>query len=548
MGVIRRWGRGGLIAAAVVLSAVILLRGSDDAVADQPLPPGRWSDAERGAWAFRTDGFGGLSAGPLDTHAVPWKLVAAALVLDARRHDPAVPLAAASLRPILSRYGFLYPAAVGNWPGGLPEPGASPLPLGMTHGVLSPVRGLPVAIANLGCAACHAGATYDATGRAMPERAWLGMPNSSLNLEGYTVAVYDALRRAQADRPGLLRATAAMFPDMGARERLALEWLVLPRVAKRIDALAGAGRPLPFPNGLPGSTNGVAALKMALGVPLRDGGAGEVGFVSIPDLGYRDWRRSLLVDGAYAVPGDAPDRPSRAGDRTPAHRISQAAITTFFTVPSMGVHPDRSGGSIAAARDTLAFLSGTRAQPFPGPVDRAAATAGGRVYAAHCAACHGRYDAGLPPRLVAFPNWIGDVGTDPLRAEVFGDALVDAVRASPYRDRIAPRRSGGYAAPPLGGIWASAPYLHNGSVPTIAALLDPALRPVRFRTGGHALDFVALGLRIDADGGYPAGVRPWSQPGWIDTRRPGLANGGHVYGAALSATEKRQLIEYLKLL
>jgi mono/diheme cytochrome c family protein len=544
----RPWGRYALALVVILFVGILALRGSQNALPTNPLPAGGWSIEQRGAWYFRTEGFGGLATDPLETHAIPWRLVAAALVLNARRDDPLLPLDPVSLRPILAQYGFLFPDSIGNWPAGLPQPPSTPLPLGMTQGVLSPIRGLPVAIANLGCAACHAGAAYAADGNPTPRRAWLGMPNSSLDLESYTVAVFDALRRQVRDRDQLLAATATMFPDMSGRERFALRWLVLPRVEKRLEQLAASGKPLPFPNGLPGSTNGVAALKLALGVPLANGGAGELGFVSVPDLGHRDWRRSLLVDGAYAIPGDDPGRPIRAADRTPAHRAALAAITTFFTVPSMGVHPDRSGASIDEARAAWAYLGGYRPQPFPGPIDRAGAAAVARIYARTCTACHGSYTASATPALTVFPNWVGDVGTDPLRAQLFDERLVAAVSASPYRDRIAARRGAGYAAPPLTGIWASAPYLHNGSVPTIAALLDPATRPRQFMAGGHALDFDALGVRLGTNGRYPPGIRPWSTPAWIDTAKPGLANGGHTHGAQLDPGEKRQLIAYLKLL
>lgn len=544
----RRWiGAAGVVAVLLLLAA-LLLRGPSDARPDVTLASGTWTPEQRGAWAFRYAGFGGLAADPLESHAVPWKLVAAALVLDARQRGSRLPLDPRSLRPILSRFGFLFSRTVGNWPAGVPRSADDVLPLGMTRGTLSPIRGLPVAIANLGCAACHAGTTYGADGRATPQRAWLGMPNSSLDLESYTVAVFDALRRQGRQPDTLLAATTTMFPAMSARERFALRRLVLPRVARRLDALAGQGRPLPFPNGLPGRTNGVAALKMALGVPLAGGGAGELGFVSIPDLGARTWRRSLLVDGAYAVPGANPDRPTTVADLTPRHREALATITTFFTVPSMGVHPDRSTASLDDARATIAFLGTYRAQPFPGPVDRAAASAGRRIYARTCAACHGSYSVATSPVLTRFPNWIGDVGTDGLRAALFDRRLIDAVAASPYRRTISARRGGRYAAPPLAGLWASAPYLHNGSVSTLAALLDPPTRPRRFLSGGHALDLDAVGIRLTSGGRYPRDVRPWSRPAWFDTTKPGLGNGGHPFGAELSPVEKRQLIEYLKLL
>ena len=503
--------------------------------------------AARGALIFYGDDFGGLGTAPLETHAVPWRLTAAALVLHARDQDPTLPADSATLRTILSGFGFLFPEEIGNWPAGAPRVG-SELPLGMTHARLALLPGLDAEIANLGCSACHGGVTYDAGGVPQPGRAWLGMPNSSLDLEAYTMTVYRAFQ-ATADRPDALVATATgLFPDMGARERFALRRLILPRVAKRMNELASLGRPTSFPNGSPGNTNGVAALKQALGVKLLGGGPGDAGVTSIPDLGSRTWRTRLLYDGAYSVPGAPRRRAVRAGDVTAAHRASLGAIMTFFTVPSMGVHPDKAIGRLDESGAVMAFLDSYRPQPFPGSVDRAVAAKGAALYARDCAACHGSYEGLSPPRLVSFPNWIGQVGTDPLRARSFTPALVNAVAESPYRDRIAAASTRAYAAPPLTGLWASAPYLHNGSVPTIAALLDPAKRPARFLAGGHRLDFEKLGIALDPDGRYPAGYRPWSRPAWSHAKAPGRSNRGHEHGATLSPEERRALIEYLKLL
>lgn len=537
-----RLGKIGLLISALLLFAAFL------ATAPREVPSALIATdlgAERGDLIFYGDDFGGLSASALETHAIPWRLVATALALEqageARQAD------AADIRAAFQAFGFLFPETFGN--AALTERGERTMPLGMTYGDLSPIRGLPVRIANLGCSSCHAGTTYAPDGSPTPERAWLGMPNTSLDLEAYTLAVFRALRRQAADPDRLLAETRRLFPDMGWRERTALRWLVLPRVRGRLETLAEADRPLPFPNGHPGNTNGVAALKLALGVPMTGGGARETGTVSIPDLGHRSWRTSLLVDGAYAVPGEARQRETVGQDVTPARLEALAAMTTFFTVPSMGVHPDRSARSQENAAAVLGFLDRYSPQPFPGPIDRETAHAGARLYARDCASCHGRYDdSGERPRLVSFPNWLGDAGTDGARAAAFDARLAEAVNASGYRERISARHTGHYAAPPLAGIWASAPYLHNGSVPTIAALLDPASRPARFQVGGHALDFGRLGLLLGPDGGFPAGYRPWSRPAWIDTRRPGLSNGGHAFGSGLSAAEQRQLVEYLKLL
>jgi hypothetical protein len=90
--------------------------------------------------------------------------------------------------------------------------------------------------------------------------------------------------------------------------------------------------------------------------------------------------------------------------------------------------------------------------------------------------------------------------------------------------------------------------LHNGSVPTLASLLSPDTRPQRFNVGGHALDFEQGGLKLDEAGNYPAGYKPFSTPALIDTTTPGRSNSGHRFGENLDAGEKRDLIEYLKLL
>jgi hypothetical protein len=97
-----------------------------------------------------------------------------------------------------------------------------------------------------------------------------------------------------------------------------------------------------------------------------------------------------------------------------------------------------------------------------------------------------------------------------------------------------------YKARPLDGIWATAPYLHNGSVPTLADLLNaPDERPRSFRVGSRELDPVKIGFRSDPadEGGF-----------LLDTTMPGNSNAGHLYGTMLSEKEKAALLEYLKTL
>lgn len=101
-----------------------------------------------------------------------------------------------------------------------------------------------------------------------------------------------------------------------------------------------------------------------------------------------------------------------------------------------------------------------------------------------------------------------------------------------------------YKARPLNGIWATAPFLHNGSVPTLDDLLKPqAERPVRFGIKDGELDVVKLGLK-DQLGVAGADVFDvYEDDGNVVT---GNWNGGHEYGTGLNATERFDLIEYVK--
>ncbi|MEM9502123.1 MAG: hypothetical protein AAF941_09780 [Pseudomonadota bacterium] len=532
---LRRVGIALLLLALALVGFAIL--GAERRVESQVFPTTdvNASTQTRGAAAFVGAGFGGISLEALETNAIPWKLTAAALVLDEQTRNPNAHSDLAVLRKILTRFGFLYPERIEGISGEL-DLTLGAKPLGMTHGDIAPIGGAKVEIANLGCASCHSGVGYDANGDPDPTLAFPGMPNTSLDLESYTQAIFVALRE-HGDNPALLETVDALFPEISWRERLSLQWIVLPLARQRLADLEGQESPLPFPNGLPGATNGVAALKQQFGTPLLGGGPQDRGFVSIPELALRDRRSRLLADGAYAVPSGAAD--PRA----------LAAITSFFTVPSMGVHPHEARSHQAEAEAIFAWLAKYRPQPFPQPVSKEEARDGLRVYQGECASCHGRFEwTGEQPALADFPDWIGDVGTDPLRAQTFDRALAEAIGGTSYAELIDVRIGDGYAAPPLAGLWASAPYLHNGSIHSLEALLDPDRRLSRFKVGGHALDLESIGVRVENDGQYPAGYTAFSTPQWVDTSEPGMGNVGHEYGSELSKTDRRALIEFLKLL
>jgi len=92
---------------------------------------------------------------------------------------------------------------------------------------------------------------------------------------------------------------------------------------------------------------------------------------------------------------------------------------------------------------------------------------------------------------------------------------------------------------PLTGIWANAPFLHNGSVASLQQLLEPpAARAQRFSLNPPDYDPAAIGLPANDDAPGPK----------LDTSEPGNANTGHDYGTALAPDAKQSLLEYLKTL
>jgi hypothetical protein len=102
---------------------------------------------------------------------------------------------------------------------------------------------------------------------------------------------------------------------------------------------------------------------------------------------------------------------------------------------------------------------------------------------------------------------------------------------------------GTYEARVLQGIWAAAPYLHNGSVPTLADLLKPAKDRVSEFKIGPAYDIVNIGMAVS---------QPSTDQTLITTDCSELDSGasrcGHEYGTKLSNDEKKALLEYLKTL
>jgi mono/diheme cytochrome c family protein len=202
--------------------------------------------------------------------------------------------------------------------------------------------------------------------------------------------------------------------------------------------------------------------------------------------------------------------------------------------------------------DVRAYLMTLEPPAWPFEVDAALAARGGDVFAATCARCHGTYGEGE-----SYPNLVVDideVGTDDTLARgtsQFAGEFVTWFNESFYGEIAYLAPAPGYVAPPLDGVWATAPYLHNGSVPTLAALLDSGARP-RFWTRSFDTsdyDEDAVGWRHQAlEAGQEAAASQDERVRIYDTTLLGYGNRGHTFGDALSAEDRAAVIEYLKTL
>ncbi len=204
-------------------------------------------------------------------------------------------------------------------------------------------------------------------------------------------------------------------------------------------------------------------------------------------------------------------------------------------------------------RDVYAYLQSLRPPKYEGPIDDELAMQGEAVFNQTCAECHGTYgkESTYPDRRIA----IEELGTDPVRLTALSVAgrqkyarswFAHAGEADPQETIVDPI---GYVAPPLDGVWASAPYFHNGSVPTLWHVLHPAQRPTVWRPVSDRIDHRHMGMEIEE-----ADKVPLTEPdvavrrSYFDTRRFGKSNAGHNYPDPLTEPEKTAVLEYLKTL
>lgn len=214
-------------------------------------------------------------------------------------------------------------------------------------------------------------------------------------------------------------------------------------------------------------------------------------------------------------------------------------------------HAEQADGFDANFPDVLAWIETLEPPVFPDvdTLDPEVVERGHQIFEATCSGCHGTYN-----EVHEYPNLLVDadvVGTDPVYAEAiaasglsdwyntswFGDYGAAAGDSSYVQPAVA------YVAPPLDGVWATAPYLHNGSVPNLMTLLDSSRRPTFWRR-----DFQDSTYDTNSVGWPHQVVEAGLDVDTYDTTIPGYGNQGHTFGDHLDDDERRALVDYLKTL
>jgi mono/diheme cytochrome c family protein len=377
----------------------------------------------------------------------------------------------------------------------------------------------------LNCAACHTSTVRD-TEESEP-RIVVGMPANRFDIRGWTRFLFDCAGDQRFTPQRVLAAIdqAGLRPD--PINRLLYRYYAVDLLKKRLaylrDALAFvAGEP----EWGPGRVNTFAMAKALLGFRMDKLPEQErLGAADFPSIWNQRPRQGMQLhwDG---------------NNRDVTERNKSAAFGTGTTPPTI---------DIARIRKTEDWLWDARPPAWPYGVDPVLAARGAPLYRKYCAGCHGASGQDFTGERVGTVTPIEEIGTDRRRLDSYTfDLAVNQNRlyaGYPWRFKSF-RKTHGYANMPLDGLWLRAPYLHNGSVPTLRDLLEPVeKRPVAFHRGDDVYDRVKVGFRSDvAESG---GRRHFP----FDTRVAGNGNGGHAgpaYGTELPAADKDALVEHLK--
>ena len=196
--------------------------------------------------------------------------------------------------------------------------------------------------------------------------------------------------------------------------------------------------------------------------------------------------------------------------------------------------------------DVLSYLFSLKPPPYPYPVNKQLAKEGGMLYVENCSKCHGHYGSNADYPNLLIPESVIKTDSFLYKSNYQSPQFVEWFNNSWFAQGDHPARLepfNGYIAPPLDGIWVTAPYLHNGSVPTLEGVLNTKIRPRYWSRDFDNLEY------------------DYKNPGWkyavqdsagnsnvYNTDLRGYGNYGHDFGDKLTDRQRKAIIEYLKTL
>lgn len=435
-----------------------------------------------------------------------------------------------------------------------------PYGLGWTSKMLKvgPIEIPTMALVNLTCAACHTGRVQDDNGKVQylmgaPSQtftaaAWRLQITKTVRDNRFTVAAFSKALEAKSGNWLYPRDPARQLAETTLFKRKMAEILkaMSERVNTREDLLQEYIGKRTYNKARNGYTGGDVGELLNGGTPGQVEAFGTAVSLLVPE------DIKAMAEGPAkedALRKYLPPKPAVVdimsvwgqGKRKSAQWDGNIASPLLRNLGAeLGVIGDPTVVDFDNGKFTTRFVNDLPSPVYPFGVDGAKALAGKPIYAAKCAGCH---DSGK-----GF-----DVKTDMNRAnglteesrKALGKAMLascgtNAKKEAECRTSIdaAVTTPRSYLAAPLDGIWARAPYLHNGSVPTLGQLLLPAAkRSATFARGNIAYDKAEVGFE-------------WKKGGTavFDTSKEGLSNRGHEFGVELDANDRNALLEYLKTL
>ena len=381
----------------------------------------------------------------------------------------------------------------------------------------------------LNCAVCHVG-TYRATPDSEPVVV-LGMPAHGLELQRFFDFVTQATLDPRFTPDNVIARIQAAGGNLGPLDRYLFRTRVIPATRETTLKLR----------------NRIAIL---LGGNASQWGAGRVDTFNPYKAIQFNWQLASLPHSELIGASDFPslwNQKPREGmhlhwdgnNDSVDERNRSASLGTGATPVTLDY------AALHRVRDWIWTLPPPK---YPFPVDQALAARGEGLYRTMCAECHAdhRFREGVIGNAskVGTIVPIDKIATDPFRLNsytlTFASNQYSLYPESEYRFTHF-RKTNGYANHPLDGIWLRGPYLHNGSVPTLLDLLEPAdSRPKVFYRGDDVFDQAKVGFRSDVP--EDKGHKYFR----YDTSLPGNGNGGHDYGTRLAETDKRAIVEYMK--